>query len=423
MQNVNNKGSYSRVQALEIDGDVAEDFRDNPAPSHEVPQHDDILIDRHALYASLFVMAMASSSFLSLIPYVLMIRVILNLTMRWYFCVITAILQFVEKTIVFLVLRRIQFQSADHSSSSEQGHHQHAQTGRRSCKLPVFTVSDSNSASVRGCSLCRSVLFLFELFIVVIMSICYWRYIPYLCKEFIIALFMEADGIVAKEWDHEGNQFSLVASFSKICGAVYLTGVGFALAALFHARYYENHQDMIIRISTCRTRTCAGISNQRCDAGSRWGRVQRYADFHGATILQVVRKISLGSCIVTGFILLLSLSSVWTYLIKHPLPLDNNIGSNCDPLDTTECLLPFPSNFFTSEDPHSETGFKVNIESKSSALRLPHSRVATINFFKQWNGILNNIYIQTDSTSIVLSKLTHYSPCIEGKEIRSIPHI
>lgn len=36
-------------------------------------------------------------------------------------------------------------------------------------------------------------------------------------------------------------------------------------------------------------------------------------------------------------------------------------ASLCDPLDNTECCLPFPSNFHTTKDPTTDTGYRVNL--------------------------------------------------------------
>mmetsp|Transcript_14345 Transcript_14345/g.26920 ORF Transcript_14345/g.26920 Transcript_14345/m.26920 type:complete len:685 (+) Transcript_14345:877-2931(+) len=67
------------------------------------------------------------------------------------------------------------------------------------------------------------------------------------------------------------------------------------------------------------------------------------------------------ACLMTGILLLISLRSAWIYLIDHPLPVHNNIGEYCDPMDTTECLLPFPSSFYSVKDDTTETGIRVNI--------------------------------------------------------------
>ena len=39
-------------------------------------------------------------------------------------------------------------------------------------------------------------------------------------------------------------------------------------------------------------------------------------------------------------------------------PVSSNVG--CDPLDPSACLFPFPNNFFTTPDPSSDTGVRVN---------------------------------------------------------------
>ena len=59
------------------------------------------------------------------------------------------------------------------------------------------------------------------------------------------------------------------------------------------------------------------------------------------------------------------------YLVfSKPLKLDGGAGG-CDPLDSTECILPFPSNFYTVVDETTVTGRRVNVPGE--ALPLPRS--------------------------------------------------
>jgi hypothetical protein len=73
-----------------------------------------------------------------------------------------------------------------------------------------------------------------------------------------------------------------------------------------------------------------------------------------------------------------SLISAWTFLLPHSSSSSQSHQGSvlrinddeqqqhqhyiCDPIDTTECLLPFPSSFFMKEDSATSTGYRVNID-------------------------------------------------------------
>ncbi len=374
------KGKTSKIQPLEIDNGVADEFVDSP-PVAALEESDltlqqepdsisddntslntSVPIDRHAVYAFLYAIYMAASSLTSLIPFLLMIHVIFNLTSRWYFCIVTATLQFVEKLIVLLVLRRILYLRP--TSRAKYGAISESQSEQLYFNLPIFhsavtgTEDENNSTDVSPrFSICRVLIFLCELCIVVFISVCYLNYVPYMCKEiFINLLFIEADGVVAHEWTHESNQFYWIVYFSRFCGVLYLLGGIFALMALFHAGFEYYAGD--------------GTGVGQTSFNSTLARIQRFVEFQGRVeISNFVWKLSFASSILTGVFLFLSLASAWNYLVDHPLPSDNNLGPHCDPIDTTECMLPFPSNFFAIEDEASKTGLRLDIESKSLCYR------------------------------------------------------
>ncbi len=372
MAHVSNKENYAKVHAFEIEEDETTVVTNSCSTltdddGEEVGSH--IQIDLRVFCALLRVMILAFCSLVSLIPYALMVRVILNLTLRWYFCAITATLQFVEKATVFLIIRRLHFESelillpsgGLFAPVCEEEQYQHIVTGQAA----IPKAGAHSAGLVRRCvstsfrSIC---VLLLEFLSLVIMTTSYIWYIPNFCRDLIQNLFMEADGAVAEDWEYVGNQFSTIAVISKICGLMYLIVIGLTFFALFE--YLQNG----LSIGTCRSRS----SNGRGEVIKMWRScryVHRYMnnDIFAKTF-KLTRKFSSISCVLTGFILLISLSSAWTYLVDHPLPINNNVGPNCDPLDTTECMLPFPSNFFTIDDPRSQTGFKVNVEGKAFAI-------------------------------------------------------
>ena len=326
---------YSRVQALEIsvaspstaiddEGNEIDEFLDDaPMNNHT---------DRHMLCSLFFVVAMVLSSFVSLICYIFMIQVLLDLTNRWYICGVPALLQFMEKIIIFLTLRRVRIEEEDSDP-------------RRAFIIPVFT--DENDVRPRTrCSFWRGIRFSLELFVIGFISICYIHYVPQLCEQFVAKFFLDSIGIPASDWEHDQNLFGWVAFFSKTCGFVYLASVVFGLLALYYARH---------------------AANFNCGAANSYG---QFNLMNAGKIFYALRCFSVLACAATGFLLLLGLGSSWIYLVDHSLPKNNNVGQYCDPLDTTECLLPFPSSFFSVLDQTTETGIRVNIERKSSVFGL-----------------------------------------------------
>jgi len=365
---------YSRVQAFEIssalpsstsaigggDGDNNEtdEFLDNddvPTRSISINYH----ADRHMLFSLMFVGAMALSSFISLICYIFMINVLLELTNRWYICGITAFLQFTEKIVIYFTLRRVRIMEEESDP-------------RRAFTIPVFTDEHHNRVDtheeqhqqqqqqnrpripLKQCSCWRSIRFFLELFVIGFISICYIYYVPKFCKMFVSRFFVDPSlgdkSIPVYDWAHDGNLFGRIASFSKICGSLYLGSVCFGLAALYYARH-----------GTTNGTSCDGDCN---------GTVPGYGRFNvnAGIVFRALRFFSTISCMATGLILLLAAVSAWTYLVDHPLPENHNVGRYCDPMDTHECLLPFPSSFFSVEDETTETGIRVNIERKSMVL-------------------------------------------------------
>jgi len=356
---VSTKGRYSTVQSLEIssaphheEADGTDDFQDDTPINQKS--------ELHALFSLLFIVLMALSSLISLIPHLLIIRVILDLTMRWFFCSITAALQLMEKVVVFVILRRIHL-----SEESSEPH--------RAFSIPVF-IKTAENGKIFSCW--QSIRFVSELLIMAFMSVCYFHVIPYMCKEFITFFFIGVDGTFAADWNHEENLFARLIFFSRVCGLLYVFTIAFGFAALFYVRHQteSNHSS----------------SRPPC--------------LNAGKLFNNLRRLSAASCVLTGMMFAICLFSAWTYLIDHPIPSTNNIGPHCDPVDTTECLLPFPSSFFTVEDDSTETGLRVNIESKLQlVLMLLHSTSSTIS-----------------QTSLHYFKLTHCVHCIGAKETQYI---
>ena len=442
-------------------------------------------LDNHGFYTCVFIIAMTLSSLTSVLPYLAMIQLIFDLTSRMFVCGPVAILQFVEKIVVWSILKRIHTHSnvnvnvnvshdRNHSMSVISTSSTSMERKRRySWKVPVFHITktiemdtdididmeDSAGSSTtsprssslstltstsaapstapstskstylhvhRTCSIWRIILFLFELCIVSIIAILYFRYIPTFCHQFALTFFSENGNghqkqAYAYEWDKEGNGFERVGFLSKLCGGCYVLSVGFGLLALMYASCdngnangngnanANGHVNGNICVAnngiarsrgrlvnplrtictTARTFMCNRIrtrTHTRTRTCNRWQtfwkRVHEFVDHHVNQWFHLIRRASFLALIMTSCVLAASALSGWTYLIDHSLPAGNNVGVHCDPIDTTECLLPFPSNFYTVDvdssdsdidsdsdsDGSSITGLKVNIEGKQCSI-------------------------------------------------------
>lgn len=96
-----------------------------------------------------------------------------------------------------------------------------------------------------------------------------------------------------------------------------------------------------------------------------------YCLFERMKSMKMLARIAQTSAIIylLGLFTLLAacLSSSLVYLVAWDAPAPFDI-SNCDPLDHTECILPFPSSFYLRDDTSTATGFRVNLTGELSTM-------------------------------------------------------
>lgn len=327
------KKHYSRISPLgltslndENDAETGDEFENNV---NVVVNSNSVSAERYALFTSFHVTAMVLSSTFSLISFAYILDAIMELTNRWYFCAPSIFLQFLEKSFVYYIFKRVYVQRDD--NLPHQG-----------CFLR--TIHDNGSNNFR---FWQMFVFFLEMVTISCISVCYVHYIPQFVKDFVDSLFTGPDGVPSLDWDHELNDFRLIALYSKTCGILFFFSASFGLAAL----YYFWKADLSTHFAS--PATASAVSNQFFwKIGNLLKPIQFFAGF---------------SLLAMGALLAISLISAWTYLLDHPLPTDNTVGPSCDPVDPTECLLPFPSSFFTVEDKSTDTGIRVNIQIDSLA--------------------------------------------------------
>ncbi|GKY97657.1 hypothetical protein MPSEU_000724000 [Mayamaea pseudoterrestris] len=78
------------------------------------------------------------------------------------------------------------------------------------------------------------------------------------------------------------------------------------------------------------------------------------------TLVHVLQQFTMALLALTVGLLLWCIISVLVHFIKWPPPLNKDPG--CDPIDTTECWLPYPSFHHMRRDMSTETGWRVDLK-------------------------------------------------------------
>lgn len=294
------------------------------------------------LFSLFFIIAMMISSVFSLIPSMILLRSILNLTGRWYFGGVVVLPQLLEKMHVWLLIRRVKV-------------HRHESFLHRSFSIPIVfgghSITPPNSTNThvhRRCSW-RMIVFVMELSIMLLLSVLYLHIIPWLCKDVVISYFIGIDGTFSVDWDHLEDQFETIYHTSLLTGSFYVFSLVFGILALVFVqdRVEDATATMMVHSSPISTRNI-DVNQASCVRATKLFRFFRWMNI--ALLLTMI--VLLGIC----------LNSAVVYLFTNRIPQNNNIGEHCDPLDTTECMLPFPSSFFTVKDETTETGFRVDVD-------------------------------------------------------------
>ena len=331
---------YSPLELEEEEQDKSTDNEEIDDEKEEKEKKEDskVCFKLH-LFSFFFVIAMMISSMFSLIPSMVLLHSILNLTGRWYFGGIVVLPQFLEKMHVWLLIRRVKV-------------HHNELFLHRSFSIPVLKGhSLTRSESSRCCSW-RMTIFIIELTIMLLLSVLYLRIIPWLCKDVVISYFIGIDGTFSIDWDHIEDQFETIYHTSLLTGVFYAFSLIFGILALVFVRDRIEDFDTTTMIMVLDS---APISTRNID-------VNQASCVRATKLFRRFRWMNI-SLVLTMIVLLgICLNSAFVYLFTNRIPKNNNIGEYCDPLDTTECMLPFPSSFFTVKDETSETGFRVNID-------------------------------------------------------------
>ena len=192
--------------------------------------------------------------------------------------------------------------------------------------------------------------------------IMYGHYIPLVYIGVREYLFVEPDGSPTIEWQGYNSYFFFAVLLGYgvmiLRSLLVLAGIGISISSK-----YRTYNSDLNFLSTAATRKLLEIRESWL-----WFRFHLY--YLNMTLFLSV--ILFSAC----------LASACTYVWSWDQPSETS-GGQCDMLDETECMLPFPSSYFLKEDESSETGYRINLAGE--CLSLDIFTILTRDFFKH-NG-------------------------------------
>lgn len=184
--------------------------------------------------------------------------------------------------------------------------------------------------------------------------------IPKMFGTFRRLFFVEPDGTTAIEWRDLERTFFWAAFWSGIAALVEMGVVLLGMSLLLCGG-----QSNTTRMGSAAGRH--GSASRMCHDLLRFTRMPEYVYniLEARGLPKIYQGIVLACLVVTLPSLVLSAHSAHVYLPTRDPPPGNNIGPFCDPVDTTECLMPFPSSYFTRLDTTTVTGRRIDIQEEA----------------------------------------------------------
>ncbi|GMH73986.1 hypothetical protein TrST_g6648 [Triparma strigata] len=169
------------------------------------------------------------------------------------------------------------------------------------------------------------------------------------CQVVFVGFLLEPDGTTCDDWV---GLYHALETLTGICWFV----ISCRLVALFTTIAYLILESG--RIKACRRRSTKKKINaaleEICHDGSYLGRHVKPLKF--VWTLSTMVAISWALASIIGCV---------RYIFLVTPPNQSGTLGACDPLDISECALPFPSNFYLEEDITTDSGYRVNIDGSS----------------------------------------------------------
>ena len=315
-------GGYAPVDITDQSGNDDED--DTPSLSYEtVVPVANVTAARHNILSFAFLTLVTLSAVIRFVPLTIISqRILYDLTNRQYFALPLAMLNTSGTFSAYLLLRTTN--NLTHLSASCWPN---KRVGNRSCQL-LFVVM-----------LCTELSFLFH-----------GIYVHKMFAAFRGNFFIEPDRTVAIEWRDLEKTFLHAAFWSAVLATLDICVVLLGLAMLWLGKE-DNGSGFHLLPSIVYRKIFRGFSISEYSYDimeSRW-------------LCNVYRRLAL-LCLLASLPFLASAAySAYIYLPTRNPPPGSNTGPYCDPVDDSECLMPFPSSFFTRRDNTTDTGRRVSI--------------------------------------------------------------
>ena len=171
-------------------------------------------------------------------------------------------------------------------------------------------------------------------------------YPKYLWTFMIQNLFTEIDGTTSVDWSSYKDSFELYRSIAIATALVRLivTTISYAMELYVCLHTHREQLQCFVPMFRC-------MDKRSLSSGTSLGLLR--------TILQYIISILL---FILTIILFVSMSSAMVRFSTSTVAIPQGSTSACDPLDETECWLPFPSFHMLQKDNSTDTGYRVHLQ-------------------------------------------------------------
>ena len=170
------------------------------------------------------------------------------------------------------------------------------------------------------------------------------------CNAFVWAFFTDVDGTPVIEYESYRERFVGARKAGRVVAVLRLIIEATALVVfIWRSRSHQNLQSNYRLPRSCAT-ALAWVESR----GFSWSARRKH---RFRTWLRRLLWLLLFASVI---LLIWCLVSVMVHLIRWSAPTQH--GSQCDPLDTTECSLPFPSFHSMVKDNTTDTGWRVALQ-------------------------------------------------------------
>lgn len=288
---------------------------------------------------SFLTMSTLSATVFTFVPFVLFTyNILFDLTDRWFFSFPLALLRLLHVSCIFFALS----------------------TARNILDIRASCCFSSEGSFASSFAVCQVICWSFISFFL------HGLFVPSLFGELKDSFFVEVDGTIAIEWHDLDRTFLLATRWSRFAAVVDL------FVALFGLCLFYSPNGVVLHDCQQKNR----LRNYVFNIIQSFGR-------HGHKLYQGLVFFSL---IITIAAFVICGMSSYTYLFAHEPPANSNVGHFCDPIDETECLMPFPSAFFTIEDNSSATKRRVNISAEALSTMYKGGQTVNPSFLNELDG-------------------------------------